>query len=199
MKVYAGKRDLFNDRGEPDALGDTRVTVNGKPLRIRLDLRNHSPTGFEWGYSGSGPAQLALAICADLVGDKRALAIYMEVKSQLIARIDAPTWTLTAEVIERVIAEAEALEKIRTGLRAGDMAYAPVLAREKQGFAMGIAVRGEKGYHPFTRSPTFATYDEALGACAVENERLGLTREEAALIVASTMGRASARKVRGTR
>jgi len=27
----------------------------------RSDLRNHSPNGFEWGYSGSGPAQLALA------------------------------------------------------------------------------------------------------------------------------------------
>jgi hypothetical protein len=41
------------------------VTVDGKPLNPRLDLFNHSPTGFEWGYSGSGPAQLALAILVD--------------------------------------------------------------------------------------------------------------------------------------
>lgn len=34
-------------------------------LPLRLDLYDHSPTGFEWGYSGSGPAQLALAILAD--------------------------------------------------------------------------------------------------------------------------------------
>ena len=40
------------------------VTVDGKPLGPRLDLFNHSPTGFEWGYFGSGPAQLALAIVA---------------------------------------------------------------------------------------------------------------------------------------
>lgn len=37
----------------------------GKPLAPRFDLRRHSPTGFECGYAGSGPAQLALAICAD--------------------------------------------------------------------------------------------------------------------------------------
>ena len=38
------------------------VTVEEKgqvrPLDPRLDLRNHSPTGFEWGYSGSGGGML---------------------------------------------------------------------------------------------------------------------------------------------
>lgn len=33
-------------------------------------LRNHSPDGFEWGYAGSGPSQLALAILLDFTGDK---------------------------------------------------------------------------------------------------------------------------------
>ena len=41
-----------------------------RELDLRLDLRNHSPTGFSWGYGGSGPAQLALAICADVFGDE---------------------------------------------------------------------------------------------------------------------------------
>lgn len=41
------------------------ATVNGEPLPLRLDLANHSPTGFEYGFGGSGPAQLALAILAD--------------------------------------------------------------------------------------------------------------------------------------
>ena len=45
------------------------VTVNGDLLDLRLDLHNHSPDGFEWGYCGSGPAQLALAILADHLGD----------------------------------------------------------------------------------------------------------------------------------
>ena len=30
--------------------------------------RNHSPDGFNWGYGGSGPAQLALAIMLKLTG-----------------------------------------------------------------------------------------------------------------------------------
>lgn len=38
------------------------------PLPTHWDIYNHSPTGFEWGYSGSGPAQLALAILADHFG-----------------------------------------------------------------------------------------------------------------------------------
>lgn len=36
-------------------------------LPKRLDLVRHSPTGLEWGYAGSGPAQLAVAILADHV------------------------------------------------------------------------------------------------------------------------------------
>ena len=41
-----------------------REDANGvwTPLDPRYDLRNHSPTGFAWGYGGSGPSQLALAI-----------------------------------------------------------------------------------------------------------------------------------------
>lgn len=35
------------------------------PLRMRTDVRNHSPTGFNAGYEGSGPAQLALAMVID--------------------------------------------------------------------------------------------------------------------------------------
>ena len=40
------------------------VTVDGDPLdwRASLAVRSHSPTGPAWGYGGSGPAQLALAI-----------------------------------------------------------------------------------------------------------------------------------------
>ena len=41
------------------------VLADGEPLSPRNDLFNHSPSGFEWGYPGSGPAQLALALLAD--------------------------------------------------------------------------------------------------------------------------------------
>ena len=47
--------------------GRVSVVVDGEswPLDPRLDLRNHSPDGFAWGYPGPGPSQLALAILAD--------------------------------------------------------------------------------------------------------------------------------------
>lgn len=52
-----------------------RGTVDA--LNPRHDLAQHSLTGFSWGYGGSGPLQLSLAICADLLGDDaRALATY---------------------------------------------------------------------------------------------------------------------------
>lgn len=50
-----------------------------------LKLVNHSPDGFNWGYSGSGPAQLALAILLVFLSDELALAQYQSFKEKLIA------------------------------------------------------------------------------------------------------------------
>lgn len=52
-----------------------------------LKLINHSPTGFEWGYGG--PAQLALAVLLDYLGDpKKARALYQSFKWDFVARFD---------------------------------------------------------------------------------------------------------------
>ncbi len=47
-----------------------RVYVDGAILRPAFSQRvfNHSPDGFNWGYAGSGPAQLALAILLEALG-----------------------------------------------------------------------------------------------------------------------------------
>lgn len=61
---------------------------NGSIARLdpRYDLRNHSPDGFSWGYSGSGPAQLALALCCDVLADDgRAQRIYQDFKRIFVA------------------------------------------------------------------------------------------------------------------
>lgn len=94
MKRYEGQR-----------LGHAvRVTVNGRPLDPRLDLRNHSPTGFEWGYSGSGPTQLALAILADLLqDDEQALRRYQRFKEMVIAGLPKEGWTMTETEIREVL------------------------------------------------------------------------------------------------
>lgn len=66
-----------------------------RDLPARLDLRNHSPTGFEWGYGGSGPAQLALAILAYQTGDDElALRLYQRFKEDVVARFDRAEWEL---------------------------------------------------------------------------------------------------------
>jgi hypothetical protein len=79
-----------------------------RPLRLRLDLDNHSPTGFNWGYAGSGPAQLALALLADALGnDLQALAQHQEFKWRVIAGLGDDAWELTREHVLDVVAELE--------------------------------------------------------------------------------------------
>lgn len=63
------------------------VTVNGKPLdpSASQHVRNHSPDGFAWGYGGSGPAQLALAILLLFSSTSIALANYQRFKNEHVA------------------------------------------------------------------------------------------------------------------
>lgn len=80
-------------------------TARQRPLRLRLDLRNHSPTGFAWGYGGSGPAQLALALLADALGnDEEALSRCQEFKRAVIAGLPA-SWTMSEAEIQRFVCE----------------------------------------------------------------------------------------------
>ena len=68
------------------------VTFDGRPLDIEpsLRVRKHSPTGFAWGYGGSGPAQLALAILlAARVSVDQALRHYQTFKWTYIAPLDS--------------------------------------------------------------------------------------------------------------
>jgi hypothetical protein len=46
---------------------------------------NHSPDGFAWGYGGSGPSQLALAVLMDLFPVADALAVYQDFKWAFVA------------------------------------------------------------------------------------------------------------------
>ena len=66
------------------------VVIGGKIITPErsLELVNHSPTGFMWGYGGSGPAQLALAILLEFISEKKALALYQQFKWEVIALID---------------------------------------------------------------------------------------------------------------
>lgn len=103
MKRYEGRREGYA----------TLVTVNGQPLNPRLDLWNHSPTGFEWGYCGSGPAQLALAILADhLADDEQALVFY---QWAVVAELPRKRWTLTSREIDAALQSIREQEAVAGG------------------------------------------------------------------------------------
>ena len=98
MKRYEGKREGHA----------ALVTVDGAPLNPRLDVWNHSPTGLEWGYGGSGPAQLALALLMDCLGDKqRALVLHHGFKHAVVAGLPFAGWTLTEGEIRETVTELE--------------------------------------------------------------------------------------------
>ena len=87
--------------------------ANGKVRELdpAFDLANHSPTGFSWGYCGSGPAQLALAILADVFRPRREYArrFYQEFKRRVIAALPGDQdWELTEERVREVAMAIEA-------------------------------------------------------------------------------------------
>jgi hypothetical protein len=104
MKLYEGTRT-------PDGCAVTVREGSGqpRPLAKRLDLRCHSATGFEWGYPGSGPAQLALALAADVLGDDdRAQDCYQELKRKVVTPLPREHWSLTGD---QLLAAIEAIER----------------------------------------------------------------------------------------
>ena len=94
MKVYRGGRSLDG----------AVVTVNGNPLPPRYDLKRLSATGFEWTYEGDGPAQLALALLADHLGDdNKALTLYERFMRRVVAELDN-SWELNSADIDAALA-----------------------------------------------------------------------------------------------
>ena len=66
---------------------ENRNTTILRPERSQR-VKNHSPDGFNWGYGGSGPAQLALAILLEVTSDPEiALRYYHDFEQQVIAAI----------------------------------------------------------------------------------------------------------------
>jgi hypothetical protein len=106
MKSYIGER---TPTGCEVMVLDPTQPGGGYPLDPRFDLRRHSPDGYSWSYSGSGPAQLALALLADVLGnDRKAERWYQEFKFKVIARLEGDTWEMSEENIRQAVAQLEA-------------------------------------------------------------------------------------------
>ncbi len=104
-KIYQCRLTTKNEPGRAPRI-EPEYTVNGKPLDPRLDLVNHSPTGFAHGYAGSGPAQLALAILADYTGDDQlAEHLHQRFKFDMIAPLPQDReWSISGSEIRKWLA-----------------------------------------------------------------------------------------------
>lgn len=115
-----------------------RVTVqrDGGPEEPLCHYVRHSPSGFAWGYNGSGPAELARCILLDHCGmyegesarhDELIVKTgvsYQDFKVDVIAgfqwagaagRRDDPAWTLTSEEIDAWIAQQAGAPELPLG------------------------------------------------------------------------------------
>jgi hypothetical protein len=131
--AYVGERTperalLVFVRATPDA-GEVSPPSgqHRRALPMRLGLMNHSPTGYECGYEGSGPAQLALAICAEhfkrhpiraesaallledfepreTIGDRMAVMVHQSFKRAIVAALPrVGGWTVTDEQVAQAL------------------------------------------------------------------------------------------------
>ena len=97
MKTYEGKRTI-------DGLV---VTVDGRQLDERYDVKRFTRYGFEWTYEGESPQQLALAILFDHLGDKdRAIRLSEPFMKAIVANFDND-WTLSGEEVAAFVAANE--------------------------------------------------------------------------------------------
>ena len=114
MSGLLGARYVGHRRGERTTAGRAQVFVREGAkeytLPLRLDLFNHSPDGFNWGYGGSGPAQLSLAILADALNktnpemlrtnNEMAVELHQKFKDEEIATIDpASNWAISRDYV----------------------------------------------------------------------------------------------------
>jgi uncharacterized protein DUF6166 len=97
MKTYQGKRTI-------DGLV---VTVDGKPLPERYEVKRFTRFGFEWTYEGDSPQQLALAILVDYLGDKdKATRLSEPFMKAVVANLDND-WRLTGADVEAAVRELD--------------------------------------------------------------------------------------------
>lgn len=93
------------------AEGGFPVYVEGRLLSPRRSqaIRNHSPDGWNWGYGGSGPAQLALGLLLEFTDEETAKRLYQKFKWDVIAKLNG-NFELTVSEVKDWIKKNEVSE-----------------------------------------------------------------------------------------
>jgi len=109
-------------------VGRSRVWLDGVELDTdeSRKLRDHSPGGFEWGYGGSGPAQLAVAICSKLWPDLWT-RVYQDFKWMYLATIKDDDFVAAnidlsefQQVLQRAMEDKEKTAEVVRRMEAGE-------------------------------------------------------------------------------
>jgi hypothetical protein len=111
--VYTFARPGIGQGGSPRVfvLRPKRDPVELLPDKSQK-IRNHSPDGFNWGYGGSGPAQLALALLLDYTGSETLARIfYQGFKWTVLASWQADEWQMTGAQLRQWFRDRINLER----------------------------------------------------------------------------------------
>jgi hypothetical protein len=80
------KKEPFVSRSVGGAMRNEGVNVaSGVRTNIQRTVYKHSPTGFNFGYSGSGPADTALNLLLMVTSKEQAYSYYQDFKEKFIA------------------------------------------------------------------------------------------------------------------
>lgn len=106
MKVYRMIPERTKEGGRTVLVDQEQGGIKPLSPKPSQKLHEHSPDGFNWGYGGSGPAQLALALLLDVTGDPGlSLRLYQTFKQEVIAVAaeQERSWHISEDGIRRWI------------------------------------------------------------------------------------------------
>ena len=86
---------LFKQHGDIKAWRDS----NGAHTNVPHAIVHHSPTGMEWGYGGSGPADFALNILYLFTDRETAFNLHQEFKREFVATMPREGGEIKANII----------------------------------------------------------------------------------------------------
>jgi hypothetical protein len=90
MKIYTGDRTIDG----------VKVLVDGHPLPNCSEIQCFSTMGFEWGYEGAEPRQLAFALLVDYSGSAETARQHCEPFMRIVVANFDNEWAMTSLDIE---------------------------------------------------------------------------------------------------
>ena len=99
--MYLGERNNYGV--------EVRVSEGFDNYKLK-HIKRHSPTGLEYGYAGSGPADLALSILTDLFNPEVADRYYQSFKHEVISNLNGESFTLSGSGIIKWMEDKKEVE-----------------------------------------------------------------------------------------